>query len=115
MDNNCIDCVHIKNIEKQIDQVNIRIDKVETDMDIQKDKSVRSEEKTLMIFDILKDIKKSVASISENMEKSISRISDKMDAIDKKPNVLLEKVAVGVITAIVMIIFSMALRHNGVM
>jgi len=115
MDNNCIDCVHVKNIEKEILQINVRIDKVETDMDIQKDKSARSEEKTLMIFDILKDIKNSVASISENMEKSISRISDKMDVIDKKPNVLLEKVAVGVITAIVMLIISMALRYNGVM
>jgi len=49
------------------------------------------------------------------MEKSITKLSEKMDIIDRKPNVLLEKVAIGVITAIVMLVISLALRAKGVM
>lgn len=104
MSENCIDCIQIKNIKEDIVEVKTKIDKLETEINIVKERAGRNEEQTKMVFKILSEIKT-----------SIEKISTKMDVIEAKPNVLLEKVAVGVITAVVMLVISLALRYKGVM
>jgi len=104
MSENCNDCLQISTLKDDIKDIKAKVEKLENEVNIVKFDSGINKEQTKMVFNILKEIKESIV-----------KISNKMDTIEAKPNVLLEKVAVGVMTAVVMLVISLALRYKGVM
>jgi len=98
------DSIEIKHLGEDLKEVKTKVENLEVIVGDIRYKGGITETQVTTLFQVLKDIKE-----------SISALSIKMTTIENKPNVLLEKVAVGVVTAVVMLIISMALRYKGVM
>jgi len=100
-ENNSISIIHLS---EDLKEVKAKVESLEVVVGDIRYKGGITETQVTTLFSVLGEIKE-----------SISKLSTKMDVIEAKPNVLLEKVAVGVITAVVMLFISIGLRYKGVM
>jgi len=86
----CVDCIHIKNIMSEIDDVKIKIDKLESKISTVETKTTIQEVQTKQIFEILTDIKD-----------SIKTIASKLTNLEGKPGQRWEEATRTIITVIV--------------